>query len=408
MGEALVFSALCTDDADRIAERFGEEVKAFLPDAGLSPASFFRSREDLLLWVGAGSARQRQVAVLGPAARERELERWIWWDEALGERGLERGLGQLLLQVLKLRYEHGVYRRRSAHLSDSEKQVERALGEFLAFLRTLQGRRPDRFPIEELLDAQDRLVQQQTRSGGLLFGMSKLRELRRTVLIAEQNMKALMPAHHPNSRSSLFAHDLAIAEVLRNQIEDDLEYAGALQERAREAQRLVGLRLQQVGEYHAREQKRLTLFQASLVGSLIAAVGAIGALSPAAELRSGLRWPIIALLGASVLALPHLIVNWPGRYGRLDYALTMLLGAAVLWLVVALLGLPFGLAVAFVVAGGVAAAVIAWLLEKVIAARERPWLRQDHELRWVRGLREAPIPFTSALRSRPRRPRPRM
>jgi hypothetical protein len=160
------------------------------------------------LWEAAGEPRRRCLAVLAPKAKQRELDRWIWWDAAVGRQGLERGVAHLFAQALKLRYEYRVHQRRSVHLQESAWRVEDDLEEVLDLLHGIQTRRSDRFGIEELLAAQDRLVREQVEAGGLLFGMSALRELRRTVLIAEANLKTLLasstPAHswftlHPGS-----------------------------------------------------------------------------------------------------------------------------------------------------------------------------------------------------------------
>jgi hypothetical protein len=164
-------------------------------------------------------------------------------------------------------------------------------------------------------------------------------------------------------------------------------YAEALRERASEGQRLVGLRLQQAAEYHARERNRLTLFQATLVGALVAGVGAIQALNPEVNLREDLRWPLVALFAATVLAVPYLILNWPERYRWRDYTFAAVLGACVLWLIAWLASDQGVVTVLMVAAGAAFVPSLAWLLEKTVAARDRHWLPQDPEWRWVGAIR---------------------
>lgn len=375
VGEALVFSALSPMD-----EALEAAVTSSLPGCtGRTPSSL-RTDSGLFHWEVTDDPRRRRLGLLAPPSRERELDRWIWWDAEHGESALQQqGLAMLLLQVLKLRYQQRVYLARSLQLRERLRTVDDALSDLLTFLGGLEQRRPDRFPMDELLAAEDRLVQDQAGSGGLLMGMSGLKELRRTALIADANVRALMPASHVGEPATLFSQDLKIAASLAEQIDDDLVYAEALQDRTREAQRLAGLRIQHATQHHARDQARLTLFQATLVGSLLAGVGAINTVKAKVDLTEGLRLPVVAVLAASVLALPHLIVDWPERYRTLDYGVAAVLGAAAFWLAAGVLGLGDAGEGIAAVAGALVLPAVAWLLERVVAARERPWLRRRPE-----------------------------
>jgi hypothetical protein len=389
LGAATVFWGLA--DVDDPEGKLAGAIAESLPARGESPAplTYARTRDDLHIWEATGDQRT-VLAVLAPPAREVELNRWLWWDAGAGIRGLETGLLHLLLLVCKLRHQHRVYRRRAEQLAVTEARTAVALTGLLGFHDSLQQRqdRRDRFPLDELLAARDRLVREQTRSGGLALELSELRDLRRTLVIAGENLGALLPAPHREGTRPPFARDRRLAAALPAQIDNDVDYLTNLQERVREVESLVAARVQQATEYHARDQKRLTLFQTTLVGALLGGLGAIGTLKPDVRLEGDLRLPVVALLAAALLAIPHLIVNWPERYRGLDYALTGLLGAAAGWFTARLAEAHPAAAVALVAGGALTAPAAAWLLEKTVAARHRHWLRQRPEWHLVRRMRQ--------------------
>jgi hypothetical protein len=286
------------------------------------------------LWEAEAVGARRCFAALAMPEREGALERWVWRDA-------QAGLGELppfglyLLHAGKLRYQVGVYRRNAAVLSRAREDVDRTLERVLDLHVHAGADSP--VALEELVAAQAELSQEQARSAGLLFGMTRLRELRQTVTIAARNIEALSLvslSEGPVSGESLVGRDVGLAQRLAEQIEYDLAYAEAVRERAREAQAVTGLRLQAAADRQARLQSRLTLLQSSLLGALLAALAAIQTLEARIPVDDALEGPLTAFVFGLALAFPLLIVQWYERYRRSDYAAFAVFGATAGWVVI--------------------------------------------------------------------------
>jgi hypothetical protein len=168
--------------------------------------------------------------------------------------------------------------------------------------------------------------------------------------------------------------DQDLAGWLEEQVDHDVGYAEAAMARSREAQQLTMLRLQQAGTQIARAQSRVTLLQTSLLGALLATLGAVAALRITFEPPLPMRLPMLLSLAALLLAAPALAAHWFERYTAVDHWAAMILGAALGWLAVAALGgsdsLP--LILVGVAAGIVLARAVTWLHDRAIAASTTP------------------------------------
>lgn len=370
LGEARLLTALSALDAEQIPS-LGAEVRASLPDGVLpaAPEAFFRSDEDLFTWEHGRAPQGSTLAVLASSAREEALDRWTWWDNRLGRRGLDGSLLHLLLHVFKLRRERRAFDGRAAHLREVERDSDAALAELMEVLGDAGADIRERSTTHDLLRFQNALAREQVRSGGLLFQMSKLRELRQTVTAAGFNIGVLTPPPHEGSPAVLFAQDVLLAERLPQQIDLDLSYAEAVRERTQEVYGITSLRLQEGLDHRAREQARLSLFQTSLLGALLAAVGAITAFDAHIKLATRERGPLIAVVAGSVLALPNLIVNWSERYRALEYVLTAVYGAAWGWLITRIAERGRPLQVIGSVIGAIVLPLLAQALQKYVAGR---------------------------------------
>jgi hypothetical protein len=256
---------------------------------------------------------RRRLIVSGGRA---ELEHFAFWDGPADLAALPRAL----IHVAKIRYEAVVYGRDIAALRRRQHAVDEAVEDVLAVHRRIEERGASSGP---LADAQSRLSRQVLESTGLLLAMSRLKELRRTVVTATANLEQAMPE---------LVDDVDLGRWMVEQIGHDLEYADAVRSRAAETFQLTSLRLSQATEHEARVQNRLSLLQTTLLGALLAGLTTFSTLEGHVGNRLRLRLPIVALVMTLTFALPHLVIHWYQPYRTLDYAGAALLGAAIGWL----------------------------------------------------------------------------
>lgn len=102
------------------------------------------------------------------------------------------------------------------------------------------------------------LAEKQAATAGLIRTMTRLREIRRTVEIARHNM-----------RDEALPDDIAFTGWFVVRLDDDLAYAEATRERAREigaiADLVIGERLQRRNEH----RERLAVLEAAILGTLL-------------------------------------------------------------------------------------------------------------------------------------------
>lgn len=367
LGESRIFVAH-VDAADGDIEGLGDEVDGALRAAGYGAwGPGFVTATGGVLWSWRDASERRVAAVLSRPELEDAVSRWLWWQ---GEREAAP-LVLYLLDAAKLDYETRVHRERRSQMARALRDIDAELDEVLGLHGTagLAGRAT--FP--GLIDAQERLISAQAASSSVVIELTYLRALRRTVGIARRNLAALVPvadASRIGPPDPMFARDQDQASWLEEQIDQDIGYAEAVLARAREAQSLTLLRLQQVGTRITRAQGRVTLLQTSLLATLVGALGAVNFLRISLEIPDPIRVPLLLAFLALMLAMPVLAAHWFERFSLVDHLVAAILGAAAGWLMVA---------VALVASGNVVGApvVLVSAAVGVVLARALTWLH-DH------------------------------
>ena len=336
LGETLAFQALHSNSLETPAAACRDLVGDALPVLGTPSWNELVTvtDRDFLLWEATHErehSRRRVLCVLAAESDERSLDAWMW---TTGSPGLPP-LGHYLLHASKVRYEADVYRAMPA-LRDTKAVIEGELKHLLDLLEDVDEE--PRVPTRRLLAAQARLSRLQNRESGLVMGMTQLRELRRTVEIAENNLRLSIPAATvPGGGQSPFDRDVGLARWLRLQAGHHLEYLEALHRRVDEVERFVATR---VAESARQQTERLTLFQTSFTGALLMGLTVILAIETKIPMpiEEPLYWPVIAAFTALAFALPYAAFHWAGSlasrgpYRWIDYLAIWGLGAALGWL----------------------------------------------------------------------------
>ncbi|RVX42139.1 hypothetical protein EDD27_4759 [Nonomuraea polychroma] len=223
---------------------------------------------------------RRTFAMLTPPELEPKLDAWAW------TRGDDRmpPLVRHLMHAAKLRYQLRVYRqgedfRAARHRVDE--QVE-------TLLKTLGG--------DGLPAARRELAARQTAEAGLIWTLTRLREIRTTAAIARHNMR------EPSLRD-----DLDLADWFLMRLDDDLAYAEATRERAREigaiADQVMAERLQRRAEETERRWERFRVLETAVVGMLLMVLAAIQALGYRVPVPENVKPVIVGALGLTAFVL---------------------------------------------------------------------------------------------------------
>jgi hypothetical protein len=328
LGEAALFTALVDGDADELLDCFDGGVRNVLGEA-LAPGAAMLSavvEPGVALWASTGAAGHcRTLAAIAPPAAEKALDAWVWWRSRVDAAPLVR----CLLHSAKLDYEAAVYAGGIGQMRERESDVDASLDELVRL--HVQIDRSGPLTTGALLEAQTRLTRLQADSTGLLVSMTRLRELEQTVKIAGENLRTVVPQPSPKdgtTEAAPLGDGLETAEWLTLQIAHDIAFGEAVRERVEEVRALTSLRLQQAVEWQTRRQARVTLIQTTLIGALVAALGASRTLGVGLDPRRPLRVPILIAFIAVLLALPALLAHWYDGYGWFDYVAVSALVAA--------------------------------------------------------------------------------
>lgn len=308
------------------------------------------ARPAVTLWEATGDAATRPsrrfVAVAdddgdGP----RDTERWLWSQGG----GAPPPFARYLADAAKLRYEMRVH---AAHDSDLASPAGPIVDGALAALDRASpdgdGQPHDRGA--ELARWRTRLLALTAGSTGLTQWITRLREMRTTVRIAESNMRAQRDAAGvPEGGHGPFAEDLALAAWFVQRLSDGLVYLEADRERARdaltaltvEAEHALQRRREETQRQEAAAQQRqskVNLLQSAFLGAVLMVLAAIQSFAYEVPFLPPPAVPaLIALLGALALLLATLVL-WlatppesraPARLGSL---LAGLVGATAGWL----------------------------------------------------------------------------
>jgi hypothetical protein len=330
LGEALLFTAHAGGAPRDIPAAFAGPVVDALRGTGLDAwEGGYVTQDGYSLWEWQDSAGRRIVAAVSALTVEDEFSRWAWWQ---GQRELAP-FALYLLDAAKLAYELRVYGRRRQTVEAAIGSVDAGLRDVLALHGSVEL--TGRASMQRLVDAQGRLTAAQSDSAGLLIELTQLRALQRTAGIARRNLAALVPPPASGTSAAgdfMFARDVAEAAWLEDQLGHDIGYGEDVAARAREAQNLTMLRLQEAATQIARSQARLSLLQTSIIGALLTGLGAVATFRLTFDPPPALRLPLLVTLVSLLLAAPALATHWHERYRAVDYAAATLLGAAIGWL----------------------------------------------------------------------------
>jgi hypothetical protein len=312
----------------------------------------FEPADDVAAWDGEDPVGRRIVAVLAPFGGRDELSRLFWWT---GEREMPR-MVRYQVHAAKLRYEERVHALRKSDLDEAVAKVDRAVGDVLEAHRDL-----DASSTAALAAAEARLIEEQADSTGLVIQLSYLRALQRTVDIARHNMALIVPGDLAGASDTMIDRDRALASRLSEQIDHDIGYAEAVQERAQHATGLSSIRLRQAEQRLQAGRSRLVLYQTALLSALLTGIGAIATFDLTLAVAQHLRLPLLAALVTLLLAAPVIAVSWHDGFRPLDRVVIGLLGASLSWLaiVAAWPSAPWYAVVAAVAAGVTASQLLA-------------------------------------------------
>ncbi|MFJ4844507.1 MULTISPECIES: CATRA conflict system CASPASE/TPR repeat-associated protein [unclassified Streptomyces] len=350
LGEFRVFTALYRNESPRSRQSTAELVRRHGPLPGESDDTWWRGHDvtehGFSIWrTGRGDPRDAlaHFCVLAPMRAERALDEWAWAAE--GENGL-RPLTHYLMHASKAGYEA---RRYEEYVSGEPLHARRARSdrEALALLRALEPSASGHpVSLRAVLAAAAVLDRTQLGPQGALWTITRHRELARTVAIAVANMRLHAPRlRRVGEGSSWPARDLAAADALITQIENDQEYLTAARERA-EAARAAATAVtdRALNEY----RNRLSLVQTSVLGSVLTALTVVQTLGYHLPLPHAAQSPTILVLAAVALFLPLAVLRQAAipavalPYRWIDTLASGLLGSSLCWLALTAWGIQHG------------------------------------------------------------------
>lgn len=353
LGEVLLFHALCEDDllapgragaardqlVNNLTHFAGQAVMAALPGENHPGrgGTFHLTNTGLCLWEGEARAERRMVALFGQRSKQDEMFNWTTWG------GTEQlaPFARYLMHASKVRFSQKVFERERPHLNRQRLAVDTALDRLLSMHDSLRKNQLVR--LDEFESVQYELDKARSGGFGLLYSLSRLRELSLTVQIAEQNLARLVPAppELDPAEDSIFRQDGARAVWLREQLGIELTYLEAVHQRAEAGLQIIATGLEFESRKSERQLNRLILLQGTLLGSILTGLAAVQTILGPLEgggtpLAKSLKWSVVAVLMALALALPPLSAHWHERYRRGDLVAAGILGAALAWLGVTL------------------------------------------------------------------------
>lgn len=333
LGEAFVFLACTLGPRSPAPEAIGEAVVAELARAVEGRGAgrvVLETADSVRLWELDGEGG-RVFGLIAPEEREDELYDWVWWRSGHAPEQLPPFV-RYILHAAKLRYEANVFEHEGLNLRTREEEIDRAIEAILGLHRRMDSQQPISSHVLE--QAQRRLTATRMQTSRLLRQTTRLVELRQTVVIAQRNIERLAESSREGGTSALFADDVSLAQRTVEQIGHQLAYSEAVLRRAAEVHQLSDLLLRREEERHAKVRNDLALIQTSLLGALLAALGAIETFGGHPHVRAGLRAPLVTLVLALVFSLPLLFVRWYERLRLIDHVAGAMFGGATVWLVV--------------------------------------------------------------------------
>jgi len=364
LGEAQLFLALVNTSSDSIAAPSG--VRDGMPQHPAMDEDWWRRghRTDsgLLLWETAARPDDRALrrfAVVASRRDEKLMDAWVW---TRGEAELPP-FGRYLMHMAKIRHELRIHAGGEAVRrlrSEADSRVER-------LLELLEGDIPAR--PAELVAASTRLAILRVQSAGLIAALTRLREMRRTVQIAEWNMAAALGedvgmgvqaaavggsvSSRPGTTSrrpgtppaTPLTDDRALADWFATRLDDDALYVAAACDRTRDVAEITATVVEH--GLHERRQAaedrrdRFSLLQTAIIGAVLMVLTAVQGLGYRVPVSGPVKAPLVAVLGAVTLFLAAFVLRLATASDRRPQALLShiaagLSGAALVWLLVAI------------------------------------------------------------------------
>ncbi|MET7741171.1 CATRA conflict system CASPASE/TPR repeat-associated protein [Streptomyces sp. NPDC005385] len=336
LGEFRVFEALHGRGTARRDRAMCDLVRRHAPRTGSEPwwAGFDRTEQGFAVWRSSETGELDGVTdlyVLAPVRHEAALDEWAWATD--GRHGL-RPLARYLVQLAKIRYQGRLY----ASSEPSRPQMSESDERTTALLRELDSAERRAVPLERVLKTSRLLDKTQFGPQGLLWTITRQRQLGRSLATAVANMRLHAPASRRHGEGvSWTVTDLADAEWLIKQVDEDRLHLEAARERADSVRAAVSVLVERELAGH---RNWLTLVQTSILGSILTALTAVQTMNYKVPIRKALESPVIVVVAALALALPLATLRWAGvapttsRYRWLDSGVAGLFGAALGWLAV--------------------------------------------------------------------------
>ncbi|MBO3738678.1 hypothetical protein J5X75_14215 [Actinoplanes sp. NEAU-H7] len=259
-----------------------------------------RTDGGVLTWeLPSGTWTRRHLLAVTGIRNEPAMDEWTW----AGDRSGLPPLTRYLLHAAKLRYQRQVL---ESSMPSLRRAIVRADEGFRVLDQLLSTGEP---PLAQLLAADRALTTAQADQSGLITALGDVRDMARTVHIADRNMTAALAGHVPGAPAGPPALDREHATWLREQLRAEETYLESAHHRTREISRLAAAVIDQ---RQRQRQENLTLLQTSALGALLMALAAIQSLTYRIPLPGPLFAPVIAFLAAIALLLPSALLRWPG------------------------------------------------------------------------------------------------
>jgi len=326
--------------------------------------------DGLTVWdasAGGDTVRERRLLITAQPEHDQKLSTWSWIGT--GPDLPLPPLARYLLNAAKLRHQVGVWRTGREPLFELRRRADAAISSLLPSPARSPSADERRIMLETAAARVKAIDELQTCQLGLIDGLTRLQEMRRTVEIAASNMGHIRPTTRPEGP---FADDLALAEWFAQQLADDALYVDSAVQRASQIGGLVDQILERALR---RRQEGINLGLTGALGAILMALTAIQAFQYTVQIPQPAKPALIALLGSFALLSSMIVANIVASRRRwaiaLAHAAAGSVGATSAWLLVAIAtGRSESLAITVALAGvGLALAVITSL--SVAAAGRR-------------------------------------
>jgi hypothetical protein len=318
------------------AVRFARGLAPLVPPA-TGPAadwsgSWCRPGPELLVWElptcdATAVPRHRRLLAMAAEPDEDLLDQWVWSGDTPGLTPLTN----YLLHAAKLRYSAATVDGQLGRLRRAVADVEAQCAELTALLAAEPS------SVDRLLRADRTLSALRTGETGLAASLGAVKDMARTVTVAETNMAAALGRAATCGPGGPVEGDRLVGQWARGQLEVEQTYLESAHMRAAEVSRVTAA---VVDRGLAQRQESLTLFQTSLLGALVMVLTGVQSLNYDLGLPGSLLAPTICVLGALALLLPSAVLRWSragtadGSWRWLDTVFAGLFGAAAGWFAV--------------------------------------------------------------------------